>query len=456
MHAAYSQELGIDLNVVKPLGACKAYTDFLAAASTAAKSSVGAEAKKQQVVVICAAMAPCMRLYAFLGAALAAAGAGDTAGPIFVKWVNEYSSAEFEGLAAKLEALLNKCFSYCPETTAPSTKALATTMYVDAMRYELAFFAAPLDNTGTEPLPPASTATEPAPAAPSDVVKAEPPPPTAFSSGPSPPMPDAESQLCWSLCRAAAIMPPRMLIVAGSDSGGGAGIQADMKAVAAFVVFSTTAITAVTAQNSQGVQGVQVLPPEFVKQQMSSVLEDLGTDVVKTGMLATADIVHVVADQLVKSPPHAVVVDPVMASRSGDSLLDASAIDAYRTRLLPLSTVLTPNLHEAQLLLSASNGSSGGSSGEGKGEGEGEGVDADTGSNGVVESSAGSRWAKKGAIGDVAAMEEAARALAALGPAWVLVKGGGLHHQVLFNIAETRTHMLLEYQRIHETLLMKK
>ena len=174
-----------------------------------------------------------------------------------------------------------------------------------------------------------------------------------------------------------------------------------MKAAASFAVFSTTAITAVTAQNSTGVQGVHVLPPEFVKQQMTSVLDDLGTDVVKTGMLATTDIVTVVADQLVASSPHGVVVDPVMASRSGDPLLDPEAVDAYRKRLLPLATVLTPNLHEAQLLLN-------------------------TGSSTEPGSGSGS---KNGTIGDVTAMEDAARALAALGPKWVLLKGGGFRHQ---------------------------
>jgi hydroxymethylpyrimidine/phosphomethylpyrimidine kinase len=174
--------------------------------------------------------------------------------------------------------------------------------------------------------------------------------------------------------------PPRVLAIAGSDSGGGAGIQADLKTMLALGVHGMTVVTAVTAQNSVGVQGYWELPPAAITAQLTSVLGDIGADAVKTGMLASADIVHAVCDQLaeVAAP---VVVDPVAVSKHGDSLLSGGTAEAIRERLLPLATVVTPNLPEAELLT-------------------------------------GLR------IDDEAGMLAAARAIQAMGPQWVLVKGG--------------------------------
>jgi hydroxymethylpyrimidine/phosphomethylpyrimidine kinase len=143
--------------------------------------------------------------------------------------------------------------------------------------------------------------------------------------------------------------PPRVLAIAGSDSGGGAGIQADLKTMLAMGVHGMTVICAVTAQNSVGVQGYWELPPEAVRAQLDSVLSDIGAQAVKTGMLASAPLVRTVCDALaeVAAP---VVVDPVAVSKHGDSLLSDGTLDAVRDRLLPLATVVTPNLHEAELL----------------------------------------------------------------------------------------------------------
>ena len=176
--------------------------------------------------------------------------------------------------------------------------------------------------------------------------------------------------------------PPRVLAVAGSDSGGGAGIQADLKTMLALGVHGMTVICAVTAQNSVGVQGYWELPPEAVRAQLDSVLSDIGAQAVKTGMLASPVLVATVADALaeVAAP---IVIDPVAVSKHGDSLLSAGTLEAMRERLLPLATVVTPNLHEAELLTGLS-------------------------------------------IGDEAQMLAAGRAILALGPQWALMKGGHL------------------------------
>ncbi|MGB6453540.1 MAG: bifunctional hydroxymethylpyrimidine kinase/phosphomethylpyrimidine kinase [Streptosporangiaceae bacterium] len=176
--------------------------------------------------------------------------------------------------------------------------------------------------------------------------------------------------------------PPRVLAIAGSDSGGGAGIQADLKTMLALGVHGMTVVCAVTAQNSVGVQGYWELPAEAVRAQLESVLTDIGTQAVKTGMLASPVLVGTVAEALreVAAP---IVVDPVAVSKHGDSLLSAGTLEAIRDRLLPLATVVTPNLLEAELLTGRSI----------SGEGE---------------------------------MLLAARALLAMGPQWVLVKGGHL------------------------------
>jgi hydroxymethylpyrimidine/phosphomethylpyrimidine kinase len=176
--------------------------------------------------------------------------------------------------------------------------------------------------------------------------------------------------------------PPRVLAIAGSDSGGGAGIQADLKTMLALGVHGMTVICAVTAQNSVGVQGYWELPPEAVRAQLDSVLSDIGAQAVKTGMLATAELVGTVCDALaeVAAP---VVVDPVAVSKHGDSLLSEGTLEAVRARLLPLATVVTPNLLEAELLTGMT-------------------------------------------IGDEAQMLAAARMIGAMGPHWVLMKGGHL------------------------------
>ncbi|MEV6672676.1 bifunctional hydroxymethylpyrimidine kinase/phosphomethylpyrimidine kinase [Streptomyces sp. NPDC051162] len=144
-------------------------------------------------------------------------------------------------------------------------------------------------------------------------------------------------------------IPPRVLTVAGSDSGGGAGIQADLKTMLALGVHGMSVLTAVTAQNSRGVQGAWQLPAEAVRAQYRSVVDDIGVQAVKTGMLASAELVETVAE-LLTGQGAPVVVDPVGISKHGDPLLAASALDALRTRLLPVATVATPNLDEVAWL----------------------------------------------------------------------------------------------------------
>ncbi|GAQ67002.1 bifunctional hydroxymethylpyrimidine kinase/phosphomethylpyrimidine kinase [Streptomyces scabiei] len=176
--------------------------------------------------------------------------------------------------------------------------------------------------------------------------------------------------------------PPRVLTVAGSDSGGGAGIQADLKTMLALGVHGMSVVTAVTAQNSLGVQGAWELPVEAVRAQYRSVVDDIGVQAVKTGMLASAELVEAVAELLAATDVPA-VVDPVGVSKHGDPLLAASALDSVRTRLLPVATVATPNLDEVTRLTGVR-----------------------------VRSEAG--------------MREAAEALLAHGPRWALIKGGHL------------------------------
>ncbi|MFE7904875.1 bifunctional hydroxymethylpyrimidine kinase/phosphomethylpyrimidine kinase [Streptomyces albogriseolus] len=143
--------------------------------------------------------------------------------------------------------------------------------------------------------------------------------------------------------------PPRVLTVAGSDSGGGAGIQADLKTMLALGVHGMSVLTAVTAQNSLGVQGAWELPVEAVRAQYRSVVDDIGVQAVKTGMLASAELVETVAD-LLAGTDAPTVVDPVGVSKHGDPLLAASALDSVRTKLLPVATVATPNLDEVAQL----------------------------------------------------------------------------------------------------------
>ncbi|MFF9129200.1 bifunctional hydroxymethylpyrimidine kinase/phosphomethylpyrimidine kinase [Streptomyces sp. NPDC014806] len=176
--------------------------------------------------------------------------------------------------------------------------------------------------------------------------------------------------------------PPRVLTVAGSDSGGGAGIQADLKTMLALGVHGMSVLTAVTAQNSLGVQGAWELPVEAVRTQYRSVVDDIGVQAVKTGMLSSAELVEAVAELLTGTDAPA-VIDPVGVSKHGDPLLAASALDSVRAKLLPAATLATPNLDEVAQLTGVR-----------------------------VESEQD--------------MRRAAEAVLAYGPRWVLIKGGHL------------------------------
>ena len=146
-------------------------------------------------------------------------------------------------------------------------------------------------------------------------------------------------------------MTARVLIIAGSDSGGGAGIQADIKTVTALGGFAMTAITAVTVQNTVSVAAVHEIPGEIIAGQIEHVLADLGADVIKTGMLASAEVIDAVAGALKRAAANQPrVVDPVMVATSGDSLLKADAVDALRSKLIVGAAMLTPNLPEAEVL----------------------------------------------------------------------------------------------------------
>jgi hydroxymethylpyrimidine/phosphomethylpyrimidine kinase len=143
---------------------------------------------------------------------------------------------------------------------------------------------------------------------------------------------------------------PKALTIAGSDSGAGAGIQADLKTFAALGVYGTSAITAITAQNTVGVSAICALSPKLVAAQIDAVMEDIGADAVKTGMLANAAIIETVARKIRQHRLEKVVVDPVMVATSGDLLITKSAVAALRARLIPLATVVTPNIPEAEEL----------------------------------------------------------------------------------------------------------
>jgi hydroxymethylpyrimidine/phosphomethylpyrimidine kinase len=176
---------------------------------------------------------------------------------------------------------------------------------------------------------------------------------------------------------------PRALTIAGSDSGGGAGIQADLKTFSAFGVYGASVITAVTAQNTVGVRAIHEIPPEIVAAQIDAVLEDIGADAIKTGMLSSAAIVEVVADRLRAHSVASLVVDPVMVAKSGDALLRQDAVRALCELILPLAMVVTPNAPEAAVL------------------------------SGIE-------------VTDAESAREAARRIHDLGPALVIVKGGHL------------------------------
>jgi hydroxymethylpyrimidine kinase/phosphomethylpyrimidine kinase len=180
----------------------------------------------------------------------------------------------------------------------------------------------------------------------------------------------------------------KILTIAGSDSGGGAGIQADLKAITVLGGYGMSVITALTAQNTVGVQGVHPVPIPFIKQQLESVLSDIGTDAAKTGMLANPEIVRVVVAGLKKYHVQPLVVDPVMVATSGDSLLSEDAVETLKQELFPLAYMVTPNLSEATLLCGFK-------------------------------------------VTNIEEMEKAARQIHALGPRIVLIKGGHLEGEIV-------------------------
>jgi hydroxymethylpyrimidine/phosphomethylpyrimidine kinase len=186
-------------------------------------------------------------------------------------------------------------------------------------------------------------------------------------------------------------MIPRALTIAGSDSGGGAGIQADLKTFMAHGVYGASAITAITAQNTVGVHAVLMLEPSLVVAQIEAVLDDIGADAVKTGMLGNASIIQAVAETLERYRVERLVIDPVMVAKSGARLLEEDAIATLRARLLPLALVVTPNLPEASVLLNRP-------------------------------------------VTDERDMQDAARDLHTLGPRYVLLKGGHLSGAIVVDL----------------------
>ena len=142
----------------------------------------------------------------------------------------------------------------------------------------------------------------------------------------------------------------RVLTIAGSDSGGGAGIQADIKAISAMGCYAASAITAITVQNTLGVEAVHAVPLDILEGQIDAVLSDIGADAIKIGMLHSAEVVNLVADKIEKYGIKNVVLDPVMVSTSGHRLIEESAIEVIKSRLIPLARVITPNIPEAEIL----------------------------------------------------------------------------------------------------------
>jgi hydroxymethylpyrimidine/phosphomethylpyrimidine kinase len=142
----------------------------------------------------------------------------------------------------------------------------------------------------------------------------------------------------------------KVLTIAGSDSGGGAGIQADLKTISAIGCYGMSVITALTAQNTQGVTGIHPVPPSFVAEQIAAVFSDIGADAVKIGMLYSAELIETIAGQLKKYGAEKIILDPVMVAQSGDKLLQDDAIVAIKEYLMPLADVATPNIPEAEVL----------------------------------------------------------------------------------------------------------
>lgn len=200
----------------------------------------------------------------------------------------------------------------------------------------------------------------------------------------------------------------RTLTIAGSDSGGGAGIQADLKTFSALGCYGMSAITALTAQNTVAVTAIHPVPPAFIARQIDAVVEDIGVDAVKIGMLHSAEVIDAVADRLAHHGLSNVVLDPVMVAKSGDRLLQEEATTALRDLLLPLATVITPNLPEAGVLL-------------------------------------------RRKVDEEGQMEEACHRLAEMGPDAVLLKGGhlgGASSPDFLYVRAEGTHVRLEAERV--------
>lgn len=200
----------------------------------------------------------------------------------------------------------------------------------------------------------------------------------------------------------------KVLTIAGSDSGGGAGIQADIKTISAIGCYGMSVITALTAQNTRGVTAIHALPPPFVVEQMAAVFTDIGADAVKIGMLYSAELIEAVTEALNKHHARNIVLDPVMVAQSGDKLLQDDAIQAIKDHLMPLADVVTPNLPEAEVLL-----------------------------------------AQK--IESLEDMQRAARALAQFGSRSILIKGGHLEESKstdLLYLTEEDRFVVLEAERI--------
>jgi len=203
----------------------------------------------------------------------------------------------------------------------------------------------------------------------------------------------------------------KVLTIAGSDSGGGAGIQADLKTFAAIGCYGMSVITALTAQNTQGVTAIHALPPSFAIEQMTAVFTDIGADAVKIGMLYSAELIEAISETLNKYRARNIVLDPVMVAQSGDKLLQDDAIQAIKDHLMPVADVVTPNLPEAEVLLGQK-------------------------------------------IEGFEDMQRAARSLAQFGSRSVLIKGGHLEESIstdLLYLTEEDRFVILEAERIAST-----
>ena len=203
----------------------------------------------------------------------------------------------------------------------------------------------------------------------------------------------------------------KVLTIAGSDSGGGAGIQADLKTFAAIGCYGMSVITALTAQNTQGVTAIHALPPSFAIEQMAAVFTDIGADAVKIGMLYSAELIEAISEALNKYRARNIVLDPVMVAQSGDKLLQDDAIQAIKDHLMPVADVVTPNLPEAEVLLGQK-------------------------------------------IEGFEDMQRAARSLAQFGSRSVLIKGGHLEESIstdLLYLTEEDRFVILEAERIAST-----